>query len=90
MAAMEKGIPLPEFPLEQPRRSDPAVVPILGMVLFESFSGTMVMLAPGLPCSPQFSDCAFAVRFFGSGLYCLPCRWPSPSADCGGEATPNS
>ena len=35
MAAMEKGIPLPEFPLEpvQERRPDPTVLPILGTVL---------------------------------------------------------
>ena len=36
MAAMEKGIPLPEFPMEparQRREPDPTVLPILGIVL---------------------------------------------------------
>lgn len=35
MAAMEKGIPLPEFPLEpaRQRQPDPTVLPILGTVL---------------------------------------------------------
>jgi uncharacterized membrane protein YphA (DoxX/SURF4 family) len=42
LAAMEKGIPLPEFPLElarQPHVPDPNVIPILGTVLLSLSAG---------------------------------------------------
>lgn len=43
--AMEKGIPLPEFPLEPlPREPDPRVLPILGTVLLTFSIGVMIML----------------------------------------------
>jgi len=48
MAAMEKGIPLPEFPLEPTRERrppDPTVAPILGTVLLSLSVGTMIVLA---------------------------------------------
>jgi hypothetical protein len=48
LAAMEKGIPLPEFPLEpepNPRGSDPDnVIPILGTVLLSLSVGAMIVL----------------------------------------------
>jgi hypothetical protein len=47
MAAMEKGIPLPEFPLEparERRQPNPDVLPILGTVLLTLSVGTMVVL----------------------------------------------
>jgi len=46
MAAMEKGIPLPEFPLEpmRQRQPDPNVLPILGTVLFSLSIGAMIVL----------------------------------------------
>lgn len=46
MAAMEKGIPLPEFPLEPTRdhSQDANVLPILGTVLFSLSLGTMIVL----------------------------------------------
>src|SRR5579863_6819995 len=47
MAAMEKGIPLPEFPLEPARERrppDPTILPILGTVLFSLSAGAMIML----------------------------------------------
>jgi hypothetical protein len=48
MAAMEKGIPLPELPMElrEPERRppDPNVLPILGIVLFTLAIGTMTVL----------------------------------------------
>jgi hypothetical protein len=51
LAAMEKGIPLPEFPLEpvRDRRGDAYVLPILGTVLFTLSLGTMVVLYLTLP-----------------------------------------
>ncbi len=57
MAAMEKGIPLPEFPMEpvQKKQSDPTVIPILGMVLFTLSLGAMVMLYLMLPESAHNS-----------------------------------
>ena len=48
MAAMEKGIPLPEFPLESASERvppDPTVLPILGTVLLTLSVGTMIVLA---------------------------------------------
>lgn len=44
LAAMEKGIPLPEFPLEPVRQPDHTVIPILGTVLFSLSVGTMIVL----------------------------------------------
>src|SRR5580704_13059191 len=48
LVAMEKGIPLPEFPLEPARNpdvSDPTnVIPILGTVLLSLSLGTMIAL----------------------------------------------
>ncbi len=47
MAAMEKGIPLPEFPLEPARERGPHdanVLPILGIFLLSLSVGTMIVL----------------------------------------------
>jgi Domain of unknown function (DUF6249) len=60
MAAMEKGIPLPEFPLDPariPRVPNPNVLPILGIVLLCLSVGAMIMLyvqaaAPGFWVAP--------------------------------------
>lgn len=53
MSAMEKGIPLPEFPLEpaqESRGGDPdAVIPILGTVLSTLSVGAMIVLYWNLP-----------------------------------------
>ena len=52
MAAMEKGIPLPEFPMDEPRPNSPydrLVIPILGLVLSSLSLGAMVMLYIALP-----------------------------------------
>src|ERR1039458_10096392 len=52
IAAMEKGIPLPESPLEptrERRQPDPTVLPILGMVLSSLSVGAMIVLALILP-----------------------------------------
>ena len=52
MAAMEKGIPLPEFPLEPARERrppDPTVLPIMGTVLFSLSVGAMIVLYLNLP-----------------------------------------
>jgi hypothetical protein len=69
MAAMEKGIPLPEFPLEQPRRSDPTVVPILGMVLFTLSLGAMIALALTLPPpAHSFWIAPLPFAFLGAGF----------------------
>ena len=72
MAAMEKGIPLPEFPLEPARerhQPDPNVLPILGTVLFSLSVGTMIVLYRTL----DLEDRAFWVSplpfaFLGVGL----------------------
>src|SRR5271154_4747707 len=52
LVAMEKGIPLPEFPLEPVRtrqEPDPTILPILGMVLLSLSAGAMVVLYLNLP-----------------------------------------
>ena len=71
MAAMEKGIPLPEFPLEgerEPRR-DLLVLPILGMVLFTLSIGTMVVLYVNLEAeSHRFWITPLPFTFLGVGF----------------------
>jgi hypothetical protein len=72
MAAMEKGIPLPEFPLEparERRQPDPTVLPILGTVLFTLSVGAMIALYLILPASDHadwVTPLPFA--FLGVGL----------------------
>ncbi len=72
MAAMEKGIPLPEFPLEPARdpRPDPDnVIPILGTVLSSLSVGAMIVLYLNLPAPSDnmwISPLPFA--FLGVGL----------------------
>ena len=71
MAAMEKGIPLPEFPLEpvHHRRPDPTVVPILGTVLFSLSLGTMIVLYLNLPAQNHaFWISPLPFSFLGVGL----------------------
>jgi hypothetical protein len=71
MAAMEKGIPLPEFPLETERepRRDLLVLPILGMVLFTLSIGTIVVLYVNLPAeSHRFWITPLPFTFLGVGL----------------------
>ncbi len=72
MAAMEKGIPLPEFPLEparERRQPDPNVLPILGMVLLSLSAGAMIALYLELPAQSHgiwIAPLPFA--FLGAGL----------------------
>lgn len=71
MAAMEKGIPLPEFPLEpvQERRPDPTVLPILGTVLLTLSVGTMIVLYLNVPAPQQSIWVApLPFAFLGVGL----------------------
>jgi hypothetical protein len=72
MAAMEKGIPLPEFPLEPSRERrphDPTVVPILGTVLSSLSIGTMIVLALILEApSHAFWVAPLPFTFLGVGL----------------------
>lgn len=71
MAAMEKDIPLPEFPIETERepRRDLLVLPILGMVLFTLSIGTMVVLYVNLPAeSHRFWITPLPFTFLGVGF----------------------
>jgi hypothetical protein len=72
MAAMEKGIPLPEFPLEaapDARIPDPNVLPILGMVLFSLSVGAMIVLYLILPAaSGGFWVTPLPLTFLGIGF----------------------
>ena len=72
MAAMEKGIPLPEFPFEPARERrppDPTVVPILGTVLLSLSVGTMIVLALTLEGpSHGFWVAPLPFTFLGMGL----------------------
>jgi len=73
MAAMEKGIPLPEFPLEPekaPRGSDPDnVIPILGTVLLSLSFGAMVVAYLNLPAASHSMWVApLPFTFLGVGL----------------------
>ena len=70
MAAMEKGIPLPEFPLElaQERRPDPNVLPILGTVLSTLALGTMIFLYLVFPAASHAWVAPLPFAFLGVGL----------------------
>ncbi len=72
LAAMERGIPLPEFPLEPDgaRRSTEApVIPILGMVLFTLSIGAMISLYLLLPAaSHSFWVAPLPFAFLGGGF----------------------
>jgi len=73
MAAMEKGIPLPEFPFEPPperRPPDARVLPILGIVLTTLSLGTMIALYLNLPAeSRSFWIAPLPFTFLGVGLF---------------------
>src|ERR1017187_7641742 len=72
MAAMEKGIPLPEFPLEparERRQPDPTVLPILATFLLSLSVGAMIVLALNLPApSHGFWVAPLPFTFLGVGL----------------------
>jgi len=72
MAAMEKGIPLPEFPLEPAkghREPDPNVITILGTVLLSLSIGAMVVLYLNLETpSHGFWVAPLPFAFLGVGL----------------------
>src|SRR5580704_13812040 len=72
LAAMEKGIPLPEFPLEpalEHNRAGAYVLPILGTVLLSLSTGAMIMLYLILPAaSLRFWISPLPFAFLGVGL----------------------
>ncbi len=73
MAAMEKGIPLPELPLDpanEYRRADPDnVIPILGIVLVSLSIGTMLGLYFIIPAtSAHIWVAPLPFAFLGVGL----------------------
>ncbi len=72
MAAMEKGIPLPEFPLEPARERrppDPNVLPIMGTVFFSLSVGAMIMLYLNLPAASRGDWVVpLPLAFLGVGL----------------------
>ena len=74
MAAMEKGIPLPEFPLKpaQERHQQDAahVIPILAIVLLSLSAGAMTMLYLFLPAeSHRLWVAPLPLIFLGVGLF---------------------
>lgn len=72
MAAMDKGIPLPEFPLEpapERRPADQTVLPILGIVLSTLSVGTMIVLYLILPAQSHSAWISpLPLTFLGVGL----------------------
>jgi hypothetical protein len=73
LVAMEKGIPLPEFPLEPAPepfiKPNPDVLPILGTVLFTLSLGTMVVLYRTLEAAEhEFWVSPMPFTFLGVGL----------------------
>ena len=73
MTAMDKGIPLPEFPLEaakERRPPDPTVLPILGIVLLTLSAGAMiVMYLNRSASSANFWIAPLPFAFLGMGLF---------------------
>jgi len=72
LVAMEKGIPLPELPLEpgpDPRGSDPDyVLPILGVVLLSLSLGTMIVIYLNSDSRNSFWVAPLPFAFLGVGL----------------------
>jgi hypothetical protein len=72
LVAMEKGIPLPELPLEperNPRVPDPNVLPILGTVLLSLSVGAMIVLYRTLEAAEHgFWVSPLPFAFLGVGL----------------------
>lgn len=72
LVAMEKGIPLPEFPLEpvrNPHVPDPNVLPILGTVLLSLSVGAMIVLYRTLEAAAHgFWVSPLPLAFLGVGL----------------------
>lgn len=73
LAAMEKGIPLPELPMDpwpDPKNPDPAhVLPILGTVLFTLSIGTMIVIYMTQPAGNRaFWVAPLPFAFLGAGL----------------------
>lgn len=72
LVAMEKGIPLPEFPLEpvqSPQAPDSTVLPILGTVLLSLSLGTMIVLFRTLDAEEHgFWVSPLPFTFLGVGL----------------------
>jgi hypothetical protein len=72
MAAMEKGIPLPEFPMDpekEQRQGAASVIPILGMVLSTLSIGAMIVLYMNLPsASRSFWIAPLPFLFLGAGF----------------------
>jgi hypothetical protein len=72
LVAMEKGIPLPEFPLETTGNSripDPNVLPILGTVLLSLSVGAMIVLYRTLEAAEHgFWVAPLPFAFLGVGL----------------------
>lgn len=70
MTAMERGIPLPELPLEpatDSRRQDQRVIPLLGVVLLTLSMGTMVVLYL-ISGGGRFWIAPLPFAFLGAGL----------------------
>lgn len=73
MAALEKGVPLPEFPLdlmqEKPDRAEPPVLPILGIILSTLSIGAMIVLYLTMPpASHVWWIAPLPLAFMGIGL----------------------
>lgn len=70
LIAMEKGIPLPEFPLEPEKKEpDPTVLPIMGVVFVTLSIGAMVVLYLNLPAPTHSLWVApLPLAFLGAGL----------------------
>ncbi|HVT14471.1 MAG TPA: hypothetical protein VHE55_19575 [Fimbriimonadaceae bacterium] len=72
MTAMEKGIPLPEFPFEkakEPNEADRLVIPLLGVVLTTLSLGAMIVLyLNGTAQSRGFWIAPLPFTFLGIGF----------------------
>ena len=72
LVAMEKGIPLPEFPLEpagKPHGPDPNVLPIMGTVFLSLSVGAMIVLYRILEAAEHgFWVAPLPLAFLGLGL----------------------
>jgi len=71
LAAMEKGIPLPEFPLEPARERrppDPNVIPIMGTVFLSLSLGAMIVIYLNVHAASHDWVAPLPLSFLGVGL----------------------
>lgn len=69
MSAMEKGLPIPEFPVDPPKQPDRTTLPLMAIVFTTLSLGTMIVLYATLPpATKNFCILPLPLTFLGLGF----------------------